>query len=690
MERKLKQITDNIHGTIYLSPFESEMIATPYFYRLNDIYQSSTVYMTYPSNRTKRYEHSLGTMELSGSILYSSFLNTSQETRNAFMLKLKLYISQFFADITNGTITKFYRLSSLKEFIDAECQNNSLEKTFQSLKNCKEFQSPALDRYQYFSRPDIVGDESFFLDYFYYKILLQALRLVALFHDIGHPPFSHVIEQIITELSKENKSNWDDNKRDIFDSCMTCISSKGIAQDLTEIGITLNADAIVKKPIHERISIYFLLQATDMVFGILNERVKTLNIQPKQKAAFFFYYSAVIYLSLGIINDSNNFYKSIHKIVDGTLDADRFDYIVRDSRNTGVDWGVIPYKRLIDSAKLVQLNDSVFLVAYPSKLIDDIEDLIVTRYKIFLRINNHHRCKRTAAALQSATKNLCLAYLSKEEDDIVDISNLWTALSKQLGNKGARIIKWNDSWLITTLHTALIKLQERDDVAYSLLKQDLCEILLNKKSFISLFKRGYDLRIFLKDLRNEIGITDEIIDKQINKEYYLYYCGKNPQNAKENAHDSIQRLQAVKKAFSDGNIMLLTSAININSSVEELFRSVLEELKSDGKIKDYLVYGNEAIKKRGIPRYEDSDAFDRIYLYMDESYEEYNPSISLKPQIDALERSATSIFVFYSRVNDYAAEGNDEISVRDALKKRLAEELKKELESLFPSLELRR
>lgn len=38
MENKMRQVTDNIHGTIYLSALESELISTPYFYRLHDIY----------------------------------------------------------------------------------------------------------------------------------------------------------------------------------------------------------------------------------------------------------------------------------------------------------------------------------------------------------------------------------------------------------------------------------------------------------------------------------------------------------------------------------------------------------------------------------------------------------------------------------------------------------------------------
>lgn len=96
MENKMRQVTDNIHGTIYLSALESELISTPYFYRLHDIYQSSTVYMTFPSNRTKRYEHSLGTMELASSMLFSSISNADQSTRNILFKKLHGYFEQIF------------------------------------------------------------------------------------------------------------------------------------------------------------------------------------------------------------------------------------------------------------------------------------------------------------------------------------------------------------------------------------------------------------------------------------------------------------------------------------------------------------------------------------------------------------------------------------------------------------------
>lgn len=94
MEDKLRQVTDNIHGTIYLSDFESRMMSTPFFYRLHDIYQSSTVYMTFPANRTKRYEHCLGTMHIAGDMFFSSITNAEKGTKKAFVVALQNSFSQ--------------------------------------------------------------------------------------------------------------------------------------------------------------------------------------------------------------------------------------------------------------------------------------------------------------------------------------------------------------------------------------------------------------------------------------------------------------------------------------------------------------------------------------------------------------------------------------------------------------------
>ena len=55
--KKVIYLNDSIHGLIPLSEYEKRIISSVEFNRLHDVYQNSTVYLTFPTNRTKRFEH---------------------------------------------------------------------------------------------------------------------------------------------------------------------------------------------------------------------------------------------------------------------------------------------------------------------------------------------------------------------------------------------------------------------------------------------------------------------------------------------------------------------------------------------------------------------------------------------------------------------------------------------------------
>ena len=57
---KKKTIRDSVWGSIEFSDWEIQLIDTPLFQRLRDIYQIGLVYFTYPASRHSRFEHSLG------------------------------------------------------------------------------------------------------------------------------------------------------------------------------------------------------------------------------------------------------------------------------------------------------------------------------------------------------------------------------------------------------------------------------------------------------------------------------------------------------------------------------------------------------------------------------------------------------------------------------------------------------
>ena len=55
---RTQSLTDVIHDSIDYSGIEREILGTPIFNRLHRIMQSSLVFLTYPSDKVKRFEHS--------------------------------------------------------------------------------------------------------------------------------------------------------------------------------------------------------------------------------------------------------------------------------------------------------------------------------------------------------------------------------------------------------------------------------------------------------------------------------------------------------------------------------------------------------------------------------------------------------------------------------------------------------
>src|SRR6185312_8231235 len=62
------EIRDPIHVFIHLDSFEKRVVDSPAFQRLRHITQLALTYLIYPGATHKRFEHSLGVMELAGRV----------------------------------------------------------------------------------------------------------------------------------------------------------------------------------------------------------------------------------------------------------------------------------------------------------------------------------------------------------------------------------------------------------------------------------------------------------------------------------------------------------------------------------------------------------------------------------------------------------------------------------------------
>lgn len=99
-------------------------------------------------------------------------------------------------------------------------------------------------------------------------------------------------------------------------------------------------------------------------------------------------------------------------IVSGELDVDRMDYLLRDSHNTGVAYGIIDYERIISNLKL---EDGLIL---DIKGVQAAEGALVSRYFMYPSVYQHHTTRIVNSMFRRALKKVI-------DDDIIDENDIY-------------------------------------------------------------------------------------------------------------------------------------------------------------------------------------------------------------------------------------------------------------------------
>jgi len=663
MQNKVHQLTDSIHGTIYISEIEHQMMSTPYFYRLNDVYQSSTVYMTFPSNRTKRYEHSLGTMELAGQMFYAAVTNSSKSEKKLLLSELKKQFEKILNSFKERTLLKninFYQIcaNNLSKLIPQNgCTMQNFLKLLGDTIDNKPLYDHALCKQEVCFFDLLDTDENIKqtipIYSFLYQCSLQALRIAALFHDIGHPPFSHIIEFTLQKLYKDiDSSEFIASKVQIFKKSIGKYFENHSVESMI---LDYSEDESETPALHEQIGLDILYNAFQ---GVLNslvcEWVKKRN--DKSNRVNTIYLVTVIEFTFAILLEKESVFKSLHKIIDGPIDADRMDYIVRDSVNSGVDWGKIPYQRIISSIKFVYYNENLS-IAFPEKVADDLDDLIVNRYKVFQRINYHHKCVKTSELMQKAVEELSKDYLSSNDGQeiIPDIKNLWCSLGSAFGQDETenQISKWTDAWLISVLSKALIRLSDSDSRS-NLVEQNnkrtfenlekiyimLNEVLLNKKRYFPLLKRQRDA-IALKNEIQKVAKTNDVTLQKLSTHEYSKLINSSGDDS-SSAQESLFRINILQQhIFNTANLGLLDFIFRKGKTCNGLIEEQLNNAIKKGIIDDYFICPNAGYKKFGF----DDDTQILLYRQHGEVYK-YEVASTLKQKIISQRAGCLWLYVY--------------------------------------------
>jgi HD superfamily phosphohydrolase len=156
----------------------------------------------------------------------------------------------------------------------------------------------------------------------------QLLRLVSLLHDVGHAPFSHASEELLGSRDHE------------------AISSRIMSSN----------------PIRD-----------------LLDRFDDVGLSSKDVVEFF---------SSENIDPNVAF---LRQVFSGEIDADKLDYLLRDSLYTGVHYGRFDYERLINSLVLIddpnETGSPVVAVEFGG--LHALEGLVLARYFMFTQVYFH-------------------------------------------------------------------------------------------------------------------------------------------------------------------------------------------------------------------------------------------------------------------------------------------------------------
>lgn len=514
---KVSCFTDVIHGTIQYSGIERAVISTPLFNRLHRILQNSLVYLTFPSNKTKRFEHSIGTMHLAGKIFHYSILNANKD-----------YLNEFFQEVCDEIDFWWNNCVNSKTYRYLETDDIRPDEGYSMSDIIEDFKIPDNKLYKSNLPANITENKHKFL----FSVIWQAVRLAGLLHDVGHLPYSHVMENSIENLlnsvilkSKGLKESENLTKSETYfmNILSKCSDPKDKSTALHEI-IGKEIYNIIKESIEKEA-----------------ELIDIKDINSQLILALSFYFAEKILESVPI---ENNIFSDLHTIISGMLDADRLDYCSRDQFSTGVRKDIINYERILNPFSLGRVvfdtdrfeTDKIdetemrhrFVFSPSSKQIKEIEEVLTRRWAIFSDINYHHNVHKTELLMVRCVEELGKAYfengnvsekietknkIMRDRCIPLDIQGLWHTLNEINVEKNSdalqySLIQLDDSWLdtvlkrmfMTTFNKPFDLKKNKDNKKWHMLN----ELVSAKKSYVSVIKRADDFFEFDEQFFNNL------------------------------------------------------------------------------------------------------------------------------------------------------------------------------------------
>lgn len=271
----------------------------------------------------------------------------------------------------------------------------------------------------------------------------QKLRIAALVHDIGHYPLSHVVETVMTEHNARKERK------------------------------------------HEKLGEYIVKKSS------IADVFKNHEIEPDEVAQIF-------------TGESPE--PLFNQLISSGLDADRIDYLLRDSVHTGVAYGRFDLNRLIHTLSL----DKNEQLCVEKSGIHAVEGYVIGRYLMWATVYTH----RVINAFNEIVEHIC-------EKCIGSTFNSYDLLQKLVREEESEFARFNDHYLFASIFH-----EETEDKYVNALNMMFLErtVLAVAKEMQELTEEGIGRREYflLDQFKKENKITELAEKSQVPKEWIFH------------------------------------------------------------------------------------------------------------------------------------------------------------------------
>jgi len=210
------------------------------------------------------------------------------------------------------------------------------------------------------------------------EFFVRILRLAGLLHDIGHAPFSHSAELAMPAVaSLALPRHW------LIDPHEDRLATHEDYGALLIAGLSEGPHPLLKK------------EEAHIIASLIHHK------KIKVPGAWSGYFSGSVHTA------------SIHhlasSLISSNMDADRMDYLLRDSHFTGVPYGHFDLDWLISNLGVVE-HANQYLLSIPETSILALEHYLFARYHMYTQVYMHKTAKCFEYYFQQALKQKELSY----------------------------------------------------------------------------------------------------------------------------------------------------------------------------------------------------------------------------------------------------------------------------------------